>query len=111
MNTKPLRLNRLPERLRAEIRDTRKAKGWSQHTLARHAGLSQRQISGIETGKIAPRCDTLLEVLRVLERDLVPVPRALLPAVRSLVRDYHHRDRPPILHLAEETDLWEQDDD
>src|SRR5581483_3239797 len=47
----------------------------------------QRHISGIESGKIVPRYDTLLELVRALDRDLLMVPRALVPVVQSLVRD------------------------
>ena len=35
-----------------------------------------------------PRYDTLLEIVRTLDRDLIMVPRALGPLVRSLVRDH-----------------------
>jgi hypothetical protein len=44
-------------------------------------------LSGIESGKIVPRCDTLLDLVRVLDHDLLMVPRALVPAVRALMRD------------------------
>jgi hypothetical protein len=51
-------------------------------------------ISGIETGKIVPRFDTLLDLVRVLDHDLLLVPRALVPAVQALIRDHRrpHRD-------------------
>jgi hypothetical protein len=45
-------------------------------------------ISGIESGKIVPRYDTLLEYVRVLDRDILMVPRALVPVVQALVRDH-----------------------
>ena len=88
---RPIRLKSLPEDLRRQIREARKAKGWSQQELAQEAGLAQRHISAIETGKIVPRYDTLLDVLRVLDRDLVLVPRELLSAVQALLRDYRNR--------------------
>ena len=50
-------------------------------------------ISGIETGKIVPRFDTLLDLVRVLDRDLLMVPRALVPAVQALIRDHRRPDR------------------
>ena len=87
---KSLRLKRLPENIRREIRDARRERGWSQLELGRRAGLAQRHVSGIETGKIAPRYDTLIDLLRMLDRDLALVPRALVPVVQALVRD--HRD-------------------
>ena len=86
-----IRLQSLPEDIRQEIRQARRAKGWSQFNLGQKAGLAQRHISGIETGKIVPRYDTLLDILRVLDRDLVLVPRELLSAVQALVRDYRNR--------------------
>jgi hypothetical protein len=45
-------------------------------------------ISGIESGKIVPRFDTLLDLVRVLDRDLLLVPRALVPVVQALIRDH-----------------------
>ena len=91
---KPLRLKRLPENIRSEIRRARKERGWSQLELGRRAGVAQRHVSGLETGKITPRYDTLIEILRVLGHDLVLVPRELLPVVQALVRDFRNRDAP-----------------
>ncbi len=88
---KPTRLKSLPDDLRQDIRERRKAKGWNQEELAQKAGLSQRHISGIETGKIVPRYDTLLDILRVLDRDLVLIPRELQSAVQALIRDHRNR--------------------
>ena len=91
---KPLRLRRLPENIRKEIRAARRVRGWSQLELGRQAGLTQRQVSNIETGAIAPRSDTLIDMVRVLDLDLALVPKALLPAVQALVRDYRTPDAP-----------------
>ena len=84
-------MNRLPENIRREIRSARRDRGWSQLELGRRAGLTQRHVSGIETGRIVPRYDTLIDLLRVLDRDLALVPRGLVPVVQSLVRDYGSR--------------------
>lgn len=85
---KPTRLDRLPEAMRLELREARLRRGWSQRELGRRAGLPQAHISAIETGRTVPRFDTLLDLIRVLERDLLLVPRALVPAVKAMVRDY-----------------------
>jgi len=90
---RPLRLQGLPETLRAELKAARLARGWSQLELGRRVGLPQVHISGIETGKTVPRYDTLLEIVRVLDFDLVLVPRSLVPAVRALIRDSRSPDR------------------
>lgn len=85
---KPTRLNQLPDAVRSEIIEARRKRGWSQAELGRRVELPQMHISGIETGKIVPRYDTLLDLVRVLGLDLVMVPRALVPAVQALVRHY-----------------------
>lgn len=102
------KMRSFPEDLRQEIRQARKSKGWSQLQLGRKAGLAQRHISGIETGKIVPRHDTLLDILRVLDRDLVLVPRELVPAVQALVRDFRNRDYRV---RSEDRPLYAVDDD
>ena len=85
---KPLRSKALPAELRRALIEARKKRGWSQRELASRLWMGQRHISGIESGKIVPRYDTLLELVRMLNRDLIMVPRALVPAVQSLVRDH-----------------------
>lgn len=90
---KPLRQKALPSDLRQAMIAARKKRGWSQRDLASRLRIGQRHISGIESGKIVPRYDTLLEIVRTLDRDLIMVPRALVPVVQSLVRD-HLRDQP-----------------
>ena len=90
---KPLRLEGLPEEMRFALKEARVARGWSQRELGSRLGLPQMHISGIESGKIVPRYDTLLEIVRMLDRDLIMVPRALVPVVQSLVRD-HVKDQP-----------------
>jgi HTH-type transcriptional regulator/antitoxin HipB len=90
---KSLRQKALPADLLRTLRDARKERGWSQRELARHLGIAQRHVSGIESGKIVPRYDTLIELVRMLDHDLVMVPRALVPVVQSLVRD-HGKDQP-----------------
>lgn len=102
-----LRLARLPEDMRREIRNARRERGWSQLELGRRAGLAQRHVSGLETGRIVPRYDTLLDVLRVLDRDLVVTPRAFVPVVRALVRDHRNGES---IEGAGERSLYAVDD-
>ncbi len=61
--------------------------------MGQRLGLPQMHISGNETGKIVPRFDTLLDLVRVLDRDLLMVPRTLVPAVQALIRNQHRPDR------------------
>jgi len=83
---KPLRLRGLPADFLKYIKDARLKRGWGQRELAAKIGLPQPHISRIESGQIVPRFDTLLDLVRVLDQDILLVPRALVPAVQSLVR-------------------------
>jgi transcriptional regulator with XRE-family HTH domain len=105
---KPVRLNRLPAEIRRELKEARLKRGWSQAELGRRASMPQMHISGIESGKIVPRFDTLLDLVRVLDFDLLIVPRALVPAVQALVRDQRNQDQ----HRDDgERSLYAADDD
>jgi transcriptional regulator with XRE-family HTH domain len=104
---KALRLEGLPDDLRRALKEAREKHAWTQRELAGRLGLTQKHISGIESGKIVPRYDTLLELVRALDRDLLMVPRALVPVVQSLVRD-HFKDQPG---EGEEHPLYASDDE
>jgi len=41
---------------------------------------------------VAPRFNTLLDLVRILGFDLLLVPRQLVPAVQSLIRDSEHAE-------------------
>jgi len=90
---KAQRLNGLPKAMREELIEARHERDWSQEELGKQLGLPQMHISGIETGKIVPRFDTLLDLVRGLDRDLLMIPRALVPAVQALVRNHVHPDQ------------------
>ena len=92
-HVRPLRLGALPEDMRRALKHARENRGWTQRDLASRLGLTQAHISGIESGKIVPRYDTLLELVRILDRDLLMVPRALVPVVQSLIRDHLQPDK------------------
>ena len=87
-----LRIGRIPENICRDLKAARKRLGWSQAELGRRVGLPQAHISGIETGRIRPRFDTLLEVARTLRMDLKLVPASRGPMVDALVRE---AGRPP----------------
>ena len=104
---KALRQKGLPAEMRRALKGAREKRGWSQRELGSRLGLFQRHISGIESGKIVPRYDTLLELVRTLDRDLLMVPRNLVPVVQSLIRD-HFQDQPG---EGEERSLYASDGD
>src|ERR1700740_573673 len=83
---KALRLEGLPDDLRRALKEAREKRGWPQGSRASRLGLTQAHISGIESGKIVPRYDTLLELVRILDPDLLMVPRPLVPVCLSHIR-------------------------
>jgi transcriptional regulator with XRE-family HTH domain len=85
---KPTKVKGLPESLRQELKTARLKHGWSQLELGQRIGLPQMHISAIETGKIVPRFNTLLDLVRILDYDFLMVHRSLVPTVQSLMRDY-----------------------
>ena len=78
--------------MRDELKEARVTRSWSQAELGRQAGLPQMHISGIESGKIVPRFDTLLDLVRVLDYDLLMVPRSLVPILQAIIRDHQNQD-------------------
>jgi transcriptional regulator with XRE-family HTH domain len=68
------------------IRERRLAKHLNQTELAQKLGIRQRQISDLERGTIDPRLSTVQDVARVLDLELMLVPRQLLPVVKGLIR-------------------------
>jgi transcriptional regulator with XRE-family HTH domain len=91
---KPIRLAEVPSEIRQELKQARDRRGWSQRELGAKLGLPQMHVSGIESGKIVPRFDTLLDYVRSLDYDLLLVPRTLVPAVLALIREHKASDEP-----------------
>ena len=93
-HVKPMRLEQLPTEMRGQLKKARLSRGWSQRDLGRNLGLPQMHISGIESGKIVPRFNTLLDYVRALDYDLLLIPRTLVPAVLALVREHKASNKP-----------------
>src|SRR5579862_9476697 len=109
---KPVRLKSLPESMRQTLKAMRLKRHWSQAELGHRTGLPQMHISGIETGKIVPRFDTLLELVRILDYDLLLTPRSLVPAVQALIRDQgQDAEERPLYGNNEELEKQRSSDD
>jgi transcriptional regulator with XRE-family HTH domain len=76
-------VSELAEKLQA----ARIAKGWSQHELSERSGLPQAHISRIENSAVEPKLSTLLELGRLLDLELMLVPRQALSAVEAVLRE------------------------
>jgi len=101
------RVKELPAAIREALIEARHQRGWSQAELGHRAGLPQMHISAIETGKVVPRFDTLLDLVRILDHDLLLVPRELVPVVQSMTRDR----RAPAVDEEEERPLYVPDEE
>jgi len=77
----------LPATLRRALATARRNRRLSQAELGKLVGLPQMHVSAIETGRVVPRYDTLLDLVRVLQHDLVMVPRDLVPIVEALIHE------------------------
>jgi transcriptional regulator with XRE-family HTH domain len=68
------------------LKAAREAKGLSQRALSDKAGVPQSHISKIENGAVDLRVSSLVELGRVLDLELMLVPRKATSAVFSIVR-------------------------
>jgi HTH-type transcriptional regulator / antitoxin HipB len=111
---KPVRLQGLPADMREQLKEARASRAWSQRELGRRLGLPQMHVSGIESGKIVPRFDTLLDFVRGLDYDLLLIPRTLVPAVMALVREHKTSNEPggeeerPLYAVSDEPEIKER---
>lgn len=68
------------------LRKARKNKRLSQRALSVRTGLTQSHISKIENGEINLQLTSLLEMSRVLDFELMLIPRQQVPAINSLLQ-------------------------
>jgi transcriptional regulator with XRE-family HTH domain len=68
------------------LKAARIEKGLSQRDLSQQAGVPQSHISKIETGAVNLQLSSLIALARVLDLEVMAVPRKLVPAVQTIVR-------------------------
>lgn len=68
-------------------RYARRRAGMTQRALAHAAGVPQSTVARIETGKLAPRVDTLDRILRAAGHGLTVEPRPGIGVDRSQMRE------------------------
>jgi len=74
------------EHIAGALKAARERKHLSQRALSSKAGVPQSHISRIERAEVDLRLSSLITLARVLDLELLVVPRRLVPAVQSLVR-------------------------
>jgi predicted transcriptional regulator len=68
-----------------QLKQARHHNKLKQSELGGKLGLPQSHISRIEQGATDPRLSTVTDMARLLDQELVLVPRDMLPAVRALL--------------------------
>ena len=74
------------EQIALTLKAARQAKGLSQRVLSKTAGVPQSHISKIEQGAVDLRLSSLVEIARVLDLEMMLVPRKAVPAIESITR-------------------------
>jgi transcriptional regulator with XRE-family HTH domain len=94
----------------AALKAAREKKGLSQRALSAQTGVPQSHISRIERGAVDLQLSSLIELARVLDLEVMTVPRKLVPAVQAIVRaetssrGVNERAVPPAYSLDEDDD-------
>jgi len=68
------------------LRAAREKKGQSQRALGHKIGVPQGWLSKIENAAVDLQTSNLLEIARALDLEVMLIPRPLVPAVTSLIR-------------------------
>lgn len=76
------------------LKKARKEKGLTQAELGKKMGLPQSHISKIEAGEVDLRLSSLQEMARLLDLEPMLIPRALTPAVRSVISGQGKERKP-----------------
>jgi DNA-binding XRE family transcriptional regulator len=88
-----------------QIRQARLTAGHTQEVAARHAAMARARYVELEQGKLDVRLTTLANAARAVGLDLMLVPIAYVPAVRSMLRPSNEdADETPMFQPDEEED-------
>lgn len=69
-----------------QLKSTRQQQGMKQSELGEKLGLPQSHVSKIEQGANDPRLSTVMDMARVLDQELVLIPRQMVSAVYALLK-------------------------
>ena len=83
-----------------QIKIARQEKGLKQSEFGNKLGLPQSHISKIERGETDPRLSTVVDMARIVDRELILVPRRLAHTIRPMIEGGH--DQEPMWKPDEE---------
>jgi len=75
-----------------QLKIARQEKGLKQSEFGNKLGLPQSHISKIERGETDPRLSTVVDMARIVDRELILVPRRLAPAIRRMIEGGHDQE-------------------
>ena len=75
-----------------QLKIARQEKGLKQSEFGNKLGLPQSHISKIERGETNPRLSTVVDMARIVDRELILVPRRLVPAIKSMIEGGHDQE-------------------
>ncbi len=84
------------------IKTARKKNKLSQQELGAKIGVPQSHISKIEKGVVDLQISSLIEIARILDLELMLVPRSLLPTITALQSEKPTLKQIPVYQLTEE---------
>ncbi len=83
------------------LKAARKKNGLSQRQLSAKVGLPQSHISKIEKGAVDLQASSLIQLARVLNLELMLVPRPFILAVKTLIKPNEEKGQIPAYRLEE----------
>ncbi|MEI5668466.1 helix-turn-helix domain-containing protein [Bosea sp. CCNWLW174] len=86
------------------LKQTRHAASLTQEQVADLAGISRPRYRDIETGVAAARANTLINITRALGLEIMLIPQAMVPVVKSLLQPHADEDLPAFAPQPEEGD-------
>lgn len=94
------------EEIGSRLKKARLQKKWSQRTLGERVGIPQSHISKIESGAVDLQTSSLIQLARVLDLELMLIPRALVPAFQAMINGKQKgtSEQIPMYRLEEEDD-------
>jgi len=86
------------------LKQARLAASLTQEQVASLAGISRPRYRDIETGTAAARATTLMNITRALGLEMMLIPQAMVPAVKSLLRPQDDDDLPAFVSQPADDD-------
>ncbi len=75
-----------------QLKIARQNKRLKQSDLGNKLGLPQSHISKIEREETDPRLSTVVDMARVVDHEILLIPRRLVPAIRAMIGGGHNQE-------------------